>query len=98
MKRQAQSAVRFGPHARAIAGNGWRSIVRAHGRVPCVGCWQTSDAAPPDDRHLRIWRAAVVRLIERRVSVRAGMAARGAAVFPVSDLHREFGAAWSVFR
>jgi hypothetical protein len=85
---QAQRAVRSGPHVRAIAGNGWRPIVRAHGKVPCVGGWQTFGAASPNDRRLRIWRATVVRLIERP----------GAAVFPVPDLDRDFGAPWSVFR
>jgi hypothetical protein len=40
----------------------------------------------------------MIGLKERPASVRAGMAARGAAVFPVSSLDREFGSDWSVFR
>ena len=40
----------------------------------------------------------MIGLIERPASVRAGMGKRGAAVFPVSDLDREFGADWSIFR
>jgi hypothetical protein len=40
----------------------------------------------------------MIGLIERPASVRLGMAARGAAVFPVSDLDRTFGSGWSIFR
>ena len=40
----------------------------------------------------------MIGLIERPASVRLGMAARGAAVFPVSDLDRTLGSDWSIFR
>jgi hypothetical protein len=40
----------------------------------------------------------MIGLFERPTSVRLGMAARGAAVFPISDLDRAFGSGWSVFR
>ena len=40
----------------------------------------------------------MIGLIERPASVRLGMAARGAAVFPISDLDRTFGSGWSLFR
>jgi hypothetical protein len=39
----------------------------------------------------------MIRLLGRPASVRAGMAKRGSAVFPVSDLDRAFGDSWSVF-
>jgi hypothetical protein len=45
----------------------------------------------PEDRKM-------VGLIERPASVRDGMTARGAAVFPISDLEQTFGASWSIFR
>jgi hypothetical protein len=55
---QAQAPARFGSHARAIIGNGWRSIIPVNGKVPLVEGWQAVGAAPPDDRRLKLWRAA----------------------------------------
>jgi hypothetical protein len=38
--------------------NGWRSIIPVNGKVPLVEGWQTFGATPPDDRRLKLWRAA----------------------------------------
>ena len=58
MSPQAQAPARFGSHARAIMDNGWRSIIPVNGKVPLVEGWQAFGAAPPDDRRLKLWRAA----------------------------------------
>jgi hypothetical protein len=67
-------------------------VLVGYGDVEIIDALKKAYAANvPDDPQM-------IGLIERPASVRVGMAARGAAVFPISDLDHTFGSGWSLFR